>query len=124
MRRPLAIAGVGQTPYARHHAGASTGDLVYRVVAEALADAGLDRADVDAVVAGVAPDALGGVNCAEKSALGAATPPGAPFFRVNTGGGTRGGGARGGQYRGGGGGGARRGAGLGGRGHEGRTGTS
>jgi len=88
MKRPLAIAGVGQTPYARHHTGASTGDLVYRAVSEALADAGLDRADVDAVVAGVAPDALGGVNCAEKSVLGAATPPGAPFFRVNTGGAT------------------------------------
>ncbi|HEV7535734.1 MAG TPA: thiolase domain-containing protein, partial [Acidimicrobiia bacterium] len=81
----MAIAGVGQTPYRRAHADASTGDLVFRAVSEALADAGFERDDVGAVVAGVAPDALAGVNCIEKSVLGAATPLGAPFFRVNTG---------------------------------------
>ena len=88
MKRPMAIAGVGQTPYRRAHADASTGDLVFRAVSEALADAGIDRNDVGAVVAGVAPDALAGVNCIEKSVLGAVAPPGAPFFRVNTGGAT------------------------------------
>ena len=88
MRRPMAVAGVGQTPYRRAHADASTGDLVFRVVSEALADAGFERRDVDAVVAGVAPDALAGVNCIEKSVIGAAAPPGVPFFRVNTGGAT------------------------------------
>jgi acetyl-CoA C-acetyltransferase len=88
MKRPMAIAGVGQTPYRRAHSDASTGDLVFRAVSEALADAGLDRSDVGAVVAGVAPDALAGVNCIEKSVLGAVAPPGAPFFRVNTGGAT------------------------------------
>lgn len=88
MKRPMAIAGVGQTPYRRAHADASTGDLVFAAVQEALVDAGFERGDVGAVVAGVAPDALAGVNCIEKSILGAVTPPGAPFFRVNTGGAT------------------------------------
>jgi acetyl-CoA C-acetyltransferase len=54
----------------------------------ALADSGLEPAEVDAFVVGVAPDALAGVNSPEKSSF--FLPPGKPVLRVNTGGATGG----------------------------------
>jgi acetyl-CoA C-acetyltransferase len=84
----VAITGVGQTTYRRRHAERSSGELM-QIAAEAAArDAGLELREIDAFVLGVAPDALCGVNCPEKSSF--FLPVGRPVMRVNTGGTTGG----------------------------------
>jgi acetyl-CoA acetyltransferase len=45
------VTGVGLTPFGRHE-GASTLDLMSRAAAEALADAGLERRDIDGLITG------------------------------------------------------------------------
>ena len=87
MTADLAIAGVGQTAYRRRHEG-STPELVHAAAREALAHAGLDRADIDLVVGGFAPDALAGENCPDKRFLPAAGAVGKWSLRINTGGST------------------------------------
>jgi acetyl-CoA C-acetyltransferase len=57
--------------------------VVWAAAEEALADAGLGIGAVDVIIAGVAPDALAGENCVEKTAI---FGTGKPFLRVNTGG--------------------------------------
>lgn len=83
MSTRLAIAGVGQTPYRRRNEHLNSAEVVWEAVAEALEDADIGLDGIDAIVAGVAPDALAGENCVEKTA---ALGPGKPFVRVNTGG--------------------------------------
>lgn len=83
MSIPVGIVGVGQTTYARRHPEASSADLVWWAAEEALTDAGLSIEDVDAIVFGVAPDALAGENSVEKTAMFGV---GKPTIRVNTGG--------------------------------------
>jgi acetyl-CoA C-acetyltransferase len=84
LRAPIAIAGVGQTPYRRAHADRSTADLVWEASSAAAEQAGIALADLGAFVYGVAPDGLAGLNCPEKSSFIA--PVGKPLYRVNTGG--------------------------------------
>ena len=79
----VAIVGVGQTPYRRSHADKSSRDLIWTAAKEALDDAQLSIADIDLVVAGVAPDALGGEASVERSGI---MGRGKPYMRVNTGG--------------------------------------
>lgn len=83
MSAPLGVIGVGQTSYRRHHSELSSADLIWTAAEAALADADLDIDAVDAIVLGVAPDALSGENCVEKTAIFGA---GKPFVRLNTGG--------------------------------------
>lgn len=83
MSSRVGIIGVGQTKYARQHPQMNSAELVWHAVYDALRDADVEIDDVDAVVAGVAPDALSGESDVEKTAIIA---PGKPFFRVNTGG--------------------------------------
>lgn len=80
----IAISGVGQTPYRRRHADKSTADLVWDAISAAVEDGGVEMAEVDGFVFGVAPDALSGSNCPEKSSF--FCPVGRPVMRVNTGG--------------------------------------
>jgi acetyl-CoA C-acetyltransferase len=84
----IAVTGVGQTTYRRRHADRSTGELMGAAATAAVADAGLGLADIGAFVLGVAPDALCGVNCPEKSSF--FLPARRPVVRVNTGGTTGG----------------------------------
>jgi acetyl-CoA C-acetyltransferase len=84
----LAITGVGQTTYRRRHVEQSSGDLLRLAASAAAADAGLELREIDAFVLGVAPDALCGVNCPEKSSF--FLPARRPVMRVNTGGTTGG----------------------------------
>ena len=86
MRR-VGIIGVGQTPY-RAKIDERTEDLIFKVCREALDDAGLSHDSVDAVVAGYAPDGLGGENGPERAFIGATGGIGKTFFRTNTGGAT------------------------------------
>lgn len=83
MSAPLGVIGVGQTSYRRNHSELSSADLIWTAAEAALADADLDIDAVDAIVLGVAPDALSGENCVEKTAIFGA---GKPFVRLNTGG--------------------------------------
>jgi acetyl-CoA C-acetyltransferase len=80
----IAISGVGQTPYRRRHADKSTADLMWQAMTAAADDAEIDLRGVDGFVFGVAPDALSGINCPEKSSF--LCPVGRPVVRVNTGG--------------------------------------
>jgi acetyl-CoA C-acetyltransferase len=80
----VAITGIGQTTWRRRHVDRSSGELMFEAAGSALEEAGLRLADVDACVIGVAPDALSGINCPEKSSF--FLPPGRPAIRVNTGG--------------------------------------
>jgi len=80
---PVAVLGVGQTSYLRRHPESSAADLIWAAAEAALHDAGLGIDAVDVIIAGVAPDALAGENCVEKTAI---FGTGKPFLRVNTGG--------------------------------------
>jgi acetyl-CoA C-acetyltransferase len=80
----IAISGVGQTTYRRRHAETSTAGLMWGAMKPAVDEAGVALRDVDAFVIGVAPDALSGVNCPEKSSF--FCPVDRPVIRVNTGG--------------------------------------
>jgi acetyl-CoA C-acetyltransferase len=82
----IAITGVGQTTWRRRHVDHSAGELMFEAASNALQDAGRRLAEIDACVIGVAPDALSGVNCPEKSSF--FLPPGKPTIRINTGGAT------------------------------------
>jgi acetyl-CoA C-acetyltransferase len=84
MSQPAAIIGVGQTKHAKARADLSMPGLCREAATRALEDAGLDWADIDAVVIGKAPDAFEGVMQPElflADALGAA---GKPMLRVHT----------------------------------------
>jgi acetyl-CoA C-acetyltransferase len=84
MARPAAIIGVGQTKHAKARADLSMPGLCREAAGRALADAGLDWRDIDAVVIGKAPDAFEGIMQPElflADALGAA---GKPMLRVHT----------------------------------------
>jgi acetyl-CoA C-acetyltransferase len=83
MNSPVAIVGVGQTGYRRAHKDKSSSELIWESAKLALDDAGMTIDDVDVVIQGVAPDALSGENCSEKTAI---IGVGKPHLRVNTGG--------------------------------------
>ena len=81
--KPVAIVGVGQTPYRRSHADKSSRELIWAACKDALDDAGMSMSDIDVVMAGVAPDALGGEASVERTGM---MGTGQPFMRINTGG--------------------------------------
>ena len=79
MSEPVAVLGAGLTTYKRRHPESSAADLIWAAAEEALADAGLGIDAVDVIIAGVAPDALAGENCVEKTSI---FGTGKPFLRV------------------------------------------
>lgn len=84
MAHRCAVIGIGQTHHKAVRKDVSIPGLVREAAARALADAGLDWTDIDAVVLGKAPDTFEGVVMPEimlADALGAA---GKPMFRVHT----------------------------------------
>jgi acetyl-CoA C-acetyltransferase len=81
----IAVIGVGQTPYRKNNPDLSAAELVRVAVMEALRDAAIEPRDIDAVVGGVAPDALSGEADIDKHAI---SWPGKPYLHVNTGGAT------------------------------------
>jgi acetyl-CoA C-acetyltransferase len=84
LKGPVAISGVGQTPYRRAHEDKSTADLIWDAASAAAEQAKVELGAVDGFVFGVAPDALSGLNCPEKSSF--LCPAGRAVLRVNTGG--------------------------------------
>ena len=83
MARPCAVVGIGQTDYKRR-LEVSLDGLVRIAALDALDDANLTFADVDAVVIGKAPDALEGVIMPELSLCDALGAVGKPIHRVHT----------------------------------------
>jgi len=82
--RAAAVVGVGQTKHASRRADVSIAGLVREAVDRALADAGLEHRDVDAVVMGKAPDMLEGVAQPEQFLAGAVGAHLKPYVRVHT----------------------------------------
>jgi len=83
MARRSAVIGIGQTDY-RKQLDVTLEGLVRGAALEAVADAGLSLADIDAVVIGKAPDALEGVMMPELSLCDALGAVGKPIHRVHT----------------------------------------
>ena len=83
MARRSAVIGIGQTDY-RKQLEVTLDGLVREAALQAVADAGLSLADVDAVVIGKAPDALEGVMMPELSLCDALGAVGKPIHRVHT----------------------------------------
>jgi acetyl-CoA C-acetyltransferase len=80
----VAVVGIGQTKHDTARTDVSIAGLVREAAIRALEDAGMDWADIDAVVIGKAPDMFEGVMMPElylADALGAA---GKPMLRVHT----------------------------------------
>ena len=84
MAERCAVIGIGQTRHAAKRPDVSMPGLVREAAEEALADAQLDWADIDAVVLGKAPDMFEGVVMPELSLAGALGAVGKPMFRVHT----------------------------------------
>ena len=84
MSRPVAVVGVGQTKHAARRSDHSIMGLVREAVDRALADAGLEHEDIDAVVIGKAPDMLEGVAQPEQMLVGALGAHMKPMIRVHT----------------------------------------
>jgi acetyl-CoA C-acetyltransferase len=83
MARPSAVVGIGQTDY-RRQLDVTLDGLVRWAALEALEDAGMTFADIDAIVIGKAPDALEAVMMPELSLADALGAVGKPIHRVHT----------------------------------------
>jgi acetyl-CoA C-acetyltransferase len=82
--RAAAVLGVGQTKHSSRRADVSIAGLVREAIDRALADAGLEHRDIDAVVMGKAPDMLEGVAQPEQFLAGAVGAHLKPYIRVHT----------------------------------------
>jgi acetyl-CoA C-acetyltransferase len=79
-----AVIGIGQTRHASARDDVSIAGLVREAAAAALADAGLEWVDIDAVVIGKAPDMFEGVMMPELYLADALGAVGKPMLRVHT----------------------------------------
>lgn len=80
----VAVVGIGQTHHQATRGDVSMGGLVREAALEALADAGMTWADIDAVVIGKAPDFFEGVMMPELYLADALGAVGKPMLRVHT----------------------------------------
>ncbi len=86
--RPVAAIGVGQTPFGPTHEAPTYVELLQRAAADALRSADLTVDDIDAVVLALAPEALMGVNHAERWCIDYIGGRLKPVMRIQTGGAT------------------------------------
>jgi acetyl-CoA C-acetyltransferase len=84
MMERCAVVGVGQTRHRSARKDVSIAGLVREAAMEALDDAGMTWADVDAVVVGKAPDMFEGVAMPELYLADALGAVGKPMMRVHT----------------------------------------
>ena len=80
----VAVVGIGQTHHQATRGDVSMGGLVREAALEALDDAGMTWADIDAVVIGKAPDIFEGVMMPELYLADALGAVGKPMLRVHT----------------------------------------
>jgi acetyl-CoA C-acetyltransferase len=83
-KQRAAVIGVGQTRHRSRRSDVSIAGLCREAVDRAVADAGLSLADIDAVVAGKAPDLFEGVMMPELYLADALGAIGKPLLRVHT----------------------------------------
>ncbi|KAA5825908.1 thiolase domain-containing protein [Saccharopolyspora hirsuta] len=83
-KRLAAVVGTGQTHHTSKRLDVSIAGLCREAAERALADAGLDWPDVDAVVVGKAPDLFEGVMMPELYLADALGATGKPLLRVHT----------------------------------------
>jgi acetyl-CoA C-acetyltransferase len=84
VKQQAAVLGVGQTQHRSRRRDVSIAGLCREAVDRALADAGCDLADIDAVVVGKAPDLFEGVMMPELYLADALGATGKPLLRVHT----------------------------------------
>lgn len=84
MANRAAVVGVGQTRHQSKHREVSIAGLVRQAAERALADAGCEWRDIDAVVLGKAPDMFEGVLMPELYLSDALGANGKPVLRVHT----------------------------------------
>ena len=84
MKQQAAVIGVGQTRHRSKRTDVSIAGLCREAVDRALADAGLEIADIEAVVVGKAPDLFEGVMMPELYLADALGAVGKPLLRVHT----------------------------------------
>ena len=84
----VGIIGIGQSAFRARRDDASYPDLVREAVVLALADAGLELDDIEAVVYSLSPDAMVGIGNAERLGVDAVGARNKRFLRINTGGAT------------------------------------
>src|ERR671918_708429 len=80
----VAVVGIGQTHHQATRGDVSIAGLVREAAVEALEDAGMTWADIDAVVVGKAPDFFEGVMMPELYMAEALGAVGKPLLRVHT----------------------------------------
>ena len=95
---PTAILGAGQTKFTTRRPDVSAPELATEAAELALADAGVDWGDIDAVVFASGPDAFEGVHEPDKWCTDSIGAVGKPLLRIHTGGATGGSGAHAGFY--------------------------
>lgn len=83
-KQHTAVLGTGQTAHASRRTDVSMPGLCREAVDRAMADAGVDWADIDAVVVGKAPDLFEGVMMPELVLADALGANGKPVIRVHT----------------------------------------
>jgi acetyl-CoA C-acetyltransferase len=83
-KEKVAVVGIGQTHHQATRGDVSMGGLVREAALEALADAEMTWADIDAVVIGKAPDFFEGVMMPELYLADALGAVGKPMLRVHT----------------------------------------
>jgi acetyl-CoA C-acetyltransferase len=86
--RPVAAIGVGQTAFTRTAEAKTYVELLYDAASNALASCALTIDDIDAVVLALAPEALMGVNHAERWCVDYIGGARKPVMRIQTGGAT------------------------------------
>jgi acetyl-CoA C-acetyltransferase len=84
----VGIIGIGQSAFRARRDDASYPDLVREAVTIALADAGLELDEIEAVVYSLSPDAMVGIGNAERLGVDAVGARNKRFLRINTGGAT------------------------------------
>ncbi len=84
MANRAAVVGVGQTKHKSKHKDVSIAGLVRQAAERALADAGCEWKDIDALVLGKAPDMFEGVLMPELYLTDALGGNGKPVLRVHT----------------------------------------
>ena len=84
MKHPAAVLGVGQTRHRSKRTDVTIAGLCREAADRALLDAGLEFADIDAVVVGKAPDLFEGVMMPELYLADALGAVGKPLLRVHT----------------------------------------
>lgn len=84
MAELAAVVGIGQTRYKTRRGDVSMAGLLREAVDRALADAGVEFTDIDAVIIGKAPDMFEGVVMPESYLADALGAVGKPMMRVHT----------------------------------------